>query len=888
MWARAPLLLFRFPGVFLAVAGAALVLGLTAASGHLFLSSAGTAALDQAVEGTSQAASGLSLTSTGPLSPDRIHYRERLVRQATAGVVGIAPMRTSLIDRSTIEAGPHRRGFGQGPFVVLATRTGFERHLDVVERGGGNGWWVPASVARRLGVHPGQLLHVEVGTVVIGSGFRGLGPAFDLTVAGVYRDLVKLPPTPYWSPVSEFIYPSPQALGEFPPPFLLADEAEFLRVESSFVGAGAIRIEVPVDTRHVTLAAARTLATRLRRLEGEVQDPGTQLGGAFLAGTTVLPSLVLGAQRTVAGLASPVDSVALAGRLVALAVVVAAGIYALHRRRVEFSMLMARGVGPVTAGGRVALESTVPAFLGAASGFGGAVALTRAVGPSDLLTAHSYVAGAVDAAVTLAVALGMMGGAVAVALRAPGERRPGRVRRLASRLPWEAIVLIVAVAALYEIESRGVAPLATAIGAQGATPRIDPLVPLFPILFVAGLGGMAVRGLRALLPRLRRVARRWPSPLYLAGERLAAAPRPALLLVTASALAVGILVYAGVFVSSVRDTAHEKAEVSVGSDASIQLAEASRLPTALGRPTTEVARLAVVTVSPGTNVSMMAIDPRTFPAAAFWDDGFADRPLAELARELSTPAGDSVPIVVTGAGLPSNVTLEFLGATVPAHVVARVSGFPGMPSSGPLVVASTGVLARAAERQGLTLEDFQPTYLLWVKGSPEPVLRALREAKIFPASIVTAAHVAATPGFLALSWLFGYLEALGALAGLLALVALVLYLESRQRAREVSYALAVRMGLRRRAHWLSVTVELGAMLLGAFAIGAVLAAAGSFTVHGKVDPLPQFPPGAVFRLPGVLLGAVALAVVVFSVVAAWLVQRRADRANVAEVMRLAG
>ena len=83
MWARAPLLLFRFPGVFLAVFGAALVLGLTASSGHLFLSSAGTAALDQAVVGTSRAASGLSLGLTGPLAPDRIRYREHLIRDAT-------------------------------------------------------------------------------------------------------------------------------------------------------------------------------------------------------------------------------------------------------------------------------------------------------------------------------------------------------------------------------------------------------------------------------------------------------------------------------------------------------------------------------------------------------------------------------------------------------------------------------------------------------------------------------------------------------------------------------------------------------------------------------------------------------------------------------------
>jgi putative ABC transport system permease protein len=221
-------------------------------------------------------------------------------------------------------------------------------------------------------------------------------------------------------------------------------------------------------------------------------------------------------------------------------------------------------------------------------------------------------------------------------------------------------------------------------------------------------------------------------------------------------------------------------------------------------------------------------------------------------------------------------------------VVAELKGFPGMPAGAPLLVAGTRALERVMATQGVTLEDLQPQYELWVKGSPAPVVRALRQAEIFPSTVITAAHVADTPGFLALSWLFGYLEALGALAGLLALVALVLYVESRQRAREVSYALAVRMGLTRAAHLLSVAVELTAMLLGAFAIGSVLAAAGSFAVHGKVDPLPQFPPGALFRLPGGLLVILAAGVVVSAAGAAWIVQRRADRANVAEVMRLAG
>ena len=145
-----------------------------------------------------------------------------------------------------------------------------------------------------------------------------------------------------------------------------------------------------------------------------------------------------------------------------------------------------------------------------------------------------------------------------------------------------------------------------------------------------------------------------------------------------------------------------------------------------------------------------------------------------------------------------------------------------------------------------------------------------------------------TPGFLALSWVFGFLEALGVLAGLVSLVALVLYLQARQRSREVSYALSRRMGMRKRSNFLSVAIELSGMLLASFAIGAGLAVAAAFLLYRKADPMPEIPPDPLLRLPVgmflVTLGVLAIA----AIVAAWRVQRSAERANVAEVMRLAG
>ena len=90
----------------------------------------------------------------------------------------------------------------------------------------------------------------------------------------------------------------------------------------------------------------------------------------------------------------------------------------------------------------------------------------------------------------------------------------------------------------------------------------------------------------------------------------------------------------------------------------------------------------------------------------------------------------------------------------------------------------------------------------------------------------TAARVRTTPAFLSLSWTFGLLQAFGVLAGIITILGVVLYLQARQQSREVSYALARRMGLRRSAHLRSILLELLAMLGAAFILGAATRWAG--------------------------------------------------------------
>jgi putative ABC transport system permease protein len=219
-------------------------------------------------------------------------------------------------------------------------------------------------------------------------------------------------------------------------------------------------------------------------------------------------------------------------------------------------------------------------------------------------------------------------------------------------------------------------------------------------------------------------------------------------------------------------------------------------------------------------------------------------------------------------------------------VVATARAFPGMTSADrPLLVVSSARLDAVAGQEGFGSGSRTE---LWAREDPEVAVTALRRAGVAPETVTTAADVMRTPAFLAVSWTFRLLEALGGLAGLVALAGLVLYAQARQRSRVVAYALTRRMGLSRAAHRRSVLWELGGLLLFALGLGAGLATMAALAVYRRLDPMPQLPPDPGLALPGAVLGATLLGVLLAAGAGAFLVQRAADRANVAEVMRLAG
>jgi putative ABC transport system permease protein len=174
---------------------------------------------------------------------------------------------------------------------------------------------------------------------------------------------------------------------------------------------------------------------------------------------------------------------------------------------------------------------------------------------------------------------------------------------------------------------------------------------------------------------------------------------------------------------------------------------------------------------------------------------------------------------------------------------------------------------------------------LWIDAPRDVALAELDALAVDYLEVRNGATVADGLSFLTVSWTFGYVTALGVLAGLLAVAGAAVYLDARRRDRVLGYTFARRMGMTPRRHRRALLLELGASVTVGCWVGLVAATVAVWIAHGHIDPIPVYEPAPLFRpATGVLVGVGTLAVVV-AVVGAVLAQRRVDRDDPVEVLR---
>lgn len=879
-WRRAPLLLGREPAVLLAVVGAAVVLGATAAVTPLFASSVGSAAMDLDTAKRCRFDLGASLERRIPAPPGRsgagapVVERPRVARLAATAPGLDAPVLTMVGPVATVTG--ERPPPGLPPRVRLLSRDGAIGHVDKLASSGRPGIWISDYTMRFSGLEVGD-------TATLHGAFRpetGSTPTMAVPVAGIFRNPTQQPRDPFWCSLPTLVYPR-SAIDDPPPPVVLASPALFTRIAAELGEPYDRRWELP-PAGPMTALQARHTAAEIERLHHQVPrvlGPGERPGGSDLA------FVAARAEATAAGVAGSVTPVGVAGLAVALLLVAAAGSYWVDRRRREVRLLAAKGAGPAALGGKAVLETALPLLTGALGGWALALLAVRGAGPSarlDPAAARSALVLTVVVVLAAMTLLGTVGGLVVWKETEPPRVTPvwGKLRRGFARLPWE-LALLAAAGWLYRRLGAGQGMIP--VGDQ--PPRVDAVLLGFPLVFLTGAVAVGVRVLGPLAVRLRRAGAAWPVVPLLAARRIAAGARPILLLTAAAGLAVGVGLYAGAVTGSVRATLAAKAKVFVGADAAVMVTEPGPLPPGVEGTLVRWTNKAWVG---DDRVAVLGVDPATFAQVAFWEDSFADEPLSTLVGRLRATAdpGSPVPAIVAGQGLPDRPQLELdqrAGAggptTLRLRTVGHASAFPGMRTAGPMVILNARLLDAIGGR-------FQ--HQLWARDlSPDAAFTAADAAGLRPLGTADPAEVLRVETFQVVAWTFGFLQVLGVAVGCLAAGGLLLYVTTRQHARQVSFAFARRMGLTRARHARSLLLELGLPLLLGLAGGAALAVAAGRLTYAHLDPYPDVVPGPLLRMPLAGFLAAAAAVLAAVVAATWLAQWTTERARVSEVLRSA-
>ncbi|HEV8420776.1 MAG TPA: hypothetical protein VGR13_05420, partial [Actinomycetota bacterium] len=750
MWAKAPLVHLHFPRLLLSLAFGALLLALATAAYPLFISSRTTDFVMTAISnplvtrtgaGIEYRIENLPLHHSRLPSPGIIGARfkdlmaeESLLGPTVAGMLG-PEVSISVPARRPITA-PGRLFAAEGAF----------HHVRLLEGGGGQGVWLSDLTASELGVKPGAEISLS---------FQGMRPV-RVTVAAIYRALYVESPTAFWHSWDPDIYKRCQDCDP-PPPFVLLSPHEFSRLS---MGTGSptatFSWQAPiVPGRPLTLDDALALERFTNRFQAEITDPTNTLSRIFpypaplFAGqvTTSLSSsidnVIADAEGKIAALEQPGRLLQIAAIIVALVVLGAAGAFAAAARKVEQQLLFSQGVGLSVVAAKACLEAVIPAGLGGGVGLGLAFLLVRTVRATAPIGASASRQALVGAGLATLVSVALLGTVSAVAFLRNSEHHRERFATFA-RAPWELALVGLAFYAFHRLQAGGAFVQDASLHVR--SPSVNLL--LFPVLSIAGLAMIGVRLVGAALRSLRERSGRFTSWLYLAIHRLAGGSRMTLLLVSASALCLGIFVQAQTIVRSLETTVDAKAKLFVGSDVEGQMLYETPLPESFTLPITRVTRVQQPgTLSPGGETfDLLAVDSATLASAAYWNPSFSDVSLQQIAQRLAGPAGDGIPIVVAGAGTATPSAMDVDGRDIPVHIVARARAFPGMTSLRQLVVVDADTLLEAFAGVPNPLQ-YSPgaSTEFWVKGDPDRASAALRTLKYSPYFILTADQVKDIP-----------------------------------------------------------------------------------------------------------------------------------------------
>ena len=918
-WRRGPLLLLRRPGVAVALLAAALVAALPAAAAPLFLSSAQHATLHRQIDQTCQWLVGAQLI--GPVAPSvtlglgqelvdpqtvlgQERHRQRLAALAEHPVTGLTGPVSAVYGTVDVALTDRPLPLPDLTGLTLLARDGAAEQVELLAGPSGPGLWLPHEYAQQQRIQVGDQLELtnrftEPGQWEVDAGqVRVVEPEpVTLPVAAIYRDLRTVPVTPYWCGV-EYVYAGTDAEQSDPDavilPTALLDTGTLLAAGQT---AGLVvdqAVELRLADPHPAAPEAERLAAEIAALQRALRDQHPELfpNRRFddVAFTSHLDRYQRRAELVRTGLLPPVVPITAAGTLVGLAVAGAAAVFWVQRRRRELAVLAAHGVGAGALGLKAVAEALPAVVVGTAGGWLAAWALVAAVGPSPELAPGTLPLAAAVAAATGLAGLVLIGRLAAAGARGLTDVAPvTHRRRWWGRVPWELGLVAAAPVAWWLLAGDEVAD--PAAGGVGTVAHVPARLLVAPILVIGGLAIFAARLAAAGLAG--RGLGRWPPGpgRLLAWRRLVRHALTTAVLAAATAVPVAMAGYGAAATESIRVTADAQLRFNLGSDTVLAyrsqlnreldgLPARPEIPDRLAGRATGVLRLNQQRLG-GLYVDVLAVDPETFPEGAFWDGRIGGASLAEAAGRLT--AGGTPTVIASRRIPPGPGTLTVGGEPVPVQVV-DTRPLPGAQAAYPLVIIHQDALRAAVSER--VFDNFAPQ--LWVAGDPQRTAADVLAAGLRPDRVTSIDDQRAGALYEPVTYTFQYLIALSVFTGLIGVVGLLLYLESRTAAHRRAYVMLRKLGLRPGAHRRALLLEVGTPVVAGLAAGLAAAVAIAYAIRSGFDLAPDRFPDTLLALPAGMVTVVATATLTIATGAGLLTHARIVRAAPGEVLRDAG
>jgi len=883
---RAPWLLFRRRVLLVAILGTAMILGLVASLTPLFGSSAGSKALQRELEGrcATRFAAKLPVVAAFDSNLARdLGANEAVLRSTLGADDSFEPpnlvLRGGTADLSLVG------GDDTTTEVRVFGLDDFRDHIELVEGAHGGGAYIDRRTSDWIGAGPGDEVVFAYETFNINGQSEII--TVPLTVTAVYEDVYHHYLDPYWCTFEQEIAPS--SMGDLPPAPLFLDSRLFEDDPElfHFIYGGGIepgQWHVPIRIEGLTVTDAYRAAEAIEAtnvdLESRLEEAMDQdLTGFELALDSELLPVTDRVRSQIEALQTSILPLAAVVLLASVGLLGAAGSYWVERRRSELELLSALGVSPAGIAVKAGLELLLPVVAGALLGCGVANLVIGLVGPSPDVEILARRDGLL---VTIAAAgVGLLAATLVAGVKARGllDRRARRSSDLSLRWP----LIVLSLVAAFMVRAL-IGDQAVTLGENVVVGSVDPMVLFFPVLVLLAAVLLISELVTLARPLIYRLGRASHSG-FLASRRMLSAPAVALALIAGAAVPVAILVYSANLARSATVSVDAKGKTSIGSDVSTIIYRIEDLPPAMEGNSTVVVKLERARLD-GETVDVIGVDPATFAEGGFWLSTYADRPLNQVLGDLAGEPDDAVLDAVVANGLVSGGVVDSDAMDFEVEVVGSVSAFPGSVRDRPLLVVDRtrlqALLAPGEDR--IRGAD----YMIWSKGLEAEVDGILAESEIGFAFTTAADTTLDQLKFAVIVWTFEVLRLYAALAGLIVIASVLIYTDTRQRARNLSYALARRMGLSRRDHILAGLLEVGSLtMLGALG-GVAVGRWASRDLYLALDPLPETPPAPQWVGTTDIAFVVLALVVLLAAVSARMAQRTADNADVSELLRHGG